>query len=372
MRDSFHVYLNLDVTNNSSENDHQLVFSETRTIPFLSNAEDYFLTVARFNLQTSNNFPIFIPDIQTGQDNFNKTVYRIYMSTLINGVTKQYYYDVDYNPSDLSVAQPSPPTTKVDRSTTYYWIYNINDWVLMLNTAFQNLNNNFISAGILFTTPYIQYDISSGFFNITVDKNAVLTQGLKIYLNPRLYNILPLQSIRIYPNLFDGTDTHIYQLNLPNSLANQTTLLIDGARNDFLTTVTEFCPLSLLNPIRNIFFTTTHLPIQAQLSQSPIVYTDDVPSGVTNNLPDITNVLTDFEISVTAQNSYNGEITYLPVSEYRWLDLNPASSLSKIDVKAYWRDKYGNDYPIYLPPGCSASIKILFRQRSSSRTRILN
>jgi hypothetical protein len=69
--------MNLDVVNNSSTTPKRLVFNMTRTIPFLTNAEDYFLTVARFNLQTSNSLPVFIPDIQTGQSNPNLTVYGI-------------------------------------------------------------------------------------------------------------------------------------------------------------------------------------------------------------------------------------------------------------------------------------------------------
>jgi hypothetical protein len=70
-RESFHTYMNLDVVNNSSTTPQRLVFNMTRAIPFLSNAEDYFLTVASFNLQTSNSLPVFIPDIETGQDDPN-------------------------------------------------------------------------------------------------------------------------------------------------------------------------------------------------------------------------------------------------------------------------------------------------------------
>ena len=76
-KETFHTYMNLDVVNNSATTPQRLVFNMTRTIPFLNNAEDYFLTVARFNLQTSNSLPVFIPDIQTGQSNRNLTIYTI-------------------------------------------------------------------------------------------------------------------------------------------------------------------------------------------------------------------------------------------------------------------------------------------------------
>jgi len=71
VRESFHTYMNLDVVNNSSTTPQRLVFKVTRTI------QCYFLTVARFNLQTSNSLPVFIPDIETDQNDPNLTVNNI-------------------------------------------------------------------------------------------------------------------------------------------------------------------------------------------------------------------------------------------------------------------------------------------------------
>ena len=78
--DPTHIYLNLDVVSNSSTNAQPLVFNETRNMPFLTNSENYFCSVVRFTLQTSNSLPVFIPDISTGQSDYDKTVYAITMS----------------------------------------------------------------------------------------------------------------------------------------------------------------------------------------------------------------------------------------------------------------------------------------------------
>ena len=75
-----HVYLNLDVVNNSTTTAQPLEFNETRNMQFLTNSENYFCSVVRFTLQTSNSLPVFIPDILTGQDNVDGTVYAISMS----------------------------------------------------------------------------------------------------------------------------------------------------------------------------------------------------------------------------------------------------------------------------------------------------
>ena len=80
MGDPTHVYLNLDVVNNSTTTAQPLVFKETRNMPFLTNSENYFCAVVRFTLQTSNSLPVFIPDILTGQSDYDKTVHAITMS----------------------------------------------------------------------------------------------------------------------------------------------------------------------------------------------------------------------------------------------------------------------------------------------------
>ena len=71
MSDPTHVYLNY-VVNNSQNEKQPLVFNETRNMPFLTNSENYFCSVVRFTLQTSNSLPVMIPEILTGQSDHNK------------------------------------------------------------------------------------------------------------------------------------------------------------------------------------------------------------------------------------------------------------------------------------------------------------
>ena len=117
-------------------------------------------------------------------------------------------------------------------------------------------------------------------------------------------------------------------------------------------------------PIRSIYFATNLLPIEPLLTQPPRVLTDSSLSGDNAGAPGITNIITYFQITVTPSNNYNCEISYLPYGEYRWVDLTQGLNLNKIDIQAFFKDKYGNSYPIYLPEGCSANIKLLLRKRT--------
>jgi hypothetical protein len=99
------------------------------------------------------------------------------------------------------------------------------------------------------------------------------------------------------------------------------------------------------------------------LTSPPKVFTDATLSGANSGDPGITNVLTDFQLTVTPSNNYNGEISYVPTAEYRWIDMTQGVNLNKLDLSAFWKDKYGNSFPIYLPVNCSANIKLLFRSK---------
>jgi hypothetical protein len=242
-------------------------------------------------------------------------------------------------------------------------VYNVNDWVDMLNTTLTNLTfqiNNALATSI--NAPYVLYDLTTGLFTLYVSQLATANNLFKVFFNPSLYNVLPLPAIYA-PIIGSSPLTYNYEVQIRNSVGNQSTALVNGTKVDFLSATTEFSPLSLLCPIRGIYFATNLLPIEPLLTTPPKVLTDATLTGANAGEPGITNILTDFQIAVTPQNNYNGEVSYLPAGEYRFIDLNQGVNLNKLDLSAFWKDKFGNSFPIYLPVGCSANIKLLFRNR---------
>lgn len=84
-----YVYFDLQQTNiqNSTEQEQQpLKFLETRETPVIANTGDYYMSVARFQLDTYN-LPVFVgePDLsQTGTFDPDKTIYKVAMN-ITNG-----------------------------------------------------------------------------------------------------------------------------------------------------------------------------------------------------------------------------------------------------------------------------------------------
>ena len=84
MSKPIHTYLDLDVVNNNLNSNAiapQLRFEENRNTPFLEgDSSEYFCSIVRFSFQTGNSLPIFIPRVETGQTDINRTVYRVTLS----------------------------------------------------------------------------------------------------------------------------------------------------------------------------------------------------------------------------------------------------------------------------------------------------
>ena len=128
---------------------------------------------------------------------------------------------INYFPTDGTQPTPSPPTTRVDTSSTYYFIYNISDWVDMINECFRGLTAQIktdMSNTLAFNQPYVSYDLSCGLFSINRDNT--LDYGVsgklidfKTFFNPRLYNILPFPSI-LASSSADGAFNTTYLINL--------------------------------------------------------------------------------------------------------------------------------------------------------------
>ena len=136
MSKPIHTYLDLDVINNnltSTTVAPQLRFEEIRNTPLLEgDSSDYFCSIVRFSIQTGNSLPIFIPRIETGQSDINKTVYKVTL-TWNNSDTLNYSYTVSvlHSTSDATANLPQNPTNTQDISGTYYYHYNVQTIVKM-------------------------------------------------------------------------------------------------------------------------------------------------------------------------------------------------------------------------------------------------
>ena len=180
-----------------------------------------------------------------------------------------------------------------------------------------------------------------------------------IYFNTRLYDLFAG-----FPFKFQGYAGDMNYLIPVNNVSSSNTLTTrTGATQTqtYLQAYQEISTIGLWNPIASIVFTSTTLPIHPTLTSPPQVYNSSSNGMVGSGSTSLTNTLTDFEIAIDSANQYRPEISYAPQGEYRLIDMYSNSNLYKIDLNVYWKDRYGNLKPLRLQPGCSASVKLMFR-----------
>ena len=406
----FHIYLDLEVRNDDTvatgRTPPPLSFEETRTQPFLDgDASEYFCTIARFTLQTGNSLPVFIPAIDTSQIPpppdvvftvlpQNQTIYKISFweeppQTPDDTRTYRYFFqrNVVYVPTDRTQPLPAPPYGKQDLSSEYYYVRSYYDFIDMINTTLSELYNLLPGSApsIHFNPPFMDWDSTnctatlhadSWFFDLNRDKNTT-TRGVvgrprkfEIYFDARLYQLLSTlnatyvgTSTTDQGRFYSGLD---YRLDVFGNASNTVSL---GRKSQqgldlFNIDLTQgISTIAAWNPIESIIFTSTSLPIHPSLSSAPKVISAGELSTMGSGTPNLANILTDFQIAVSPTNQYRPEISYTPLGEYRLIDMFSNRNLSRVDLQVYWRDKRGGLHPILLYPGCSASVKLLFRHK---------
>ena len=195
MQKAIHTYLDLDVVNNNLTSDviaPMLKFEEIRNTPFLDgDSSEYFCSIMRFSIQTGNSLPIFIPRIEVGQADVNKTVYQLTLRCL-GGISTTTFYEATvplyHKTSDATVSAPLQPLMRQDMSSTYYFYCNIQDIIDVFNTACTSAfvalnkllpkgppdpNNNNKWYTILDSTycPFFEFDYDTCKLVLNVDQN---------------------------------------------------------------------------------------------------------------------------------------------------------------------------------------------------------
>ena len=395
MYDPYHVYMDLDVMNNdyNSTSKPHLRFEETRNTPFLpGDSADYFCSIVRFNIQTGNTLPVFIPRIQTGQSDINKTIYQVAIlldigeeeSTAMDRVG---FASVMYTPEDESVITPARPTTSQDLSSTYYYNYNYQHFIYLVNNAIQTAWNQVtmpISLRNTIVSPWVDFDPATNRLFLSApsklfnnDLYTTTEPHMKLLFNDRMYELfasLPFRRFEEYPEAHFNLPRVLYVIRFVNRYNNKYALKVDDPAStitpkatmsvDVLQAHQEMTSIALWNPVASIVFASSLLPIIPTQTSAP----RDIGSQSNNlisggNNSNLLPILSDFSIAVDSNNQYRPMVEYNPGAEYRLIDMNSTTNLNRLDIIVYWKDRFGGLHPFQLQPGCAASVKIMFRRK---------
>jgi hypothetical protein len=353
-----HTYYEIEMVNVSQTSQSlynpEIKFTKSRNSLIIANPSLYFCSVVKFSIDTPT-LPVFIPDIKIGQVDVNLTTYEV---TIYDNTTPAtaHTQNLEYINSSDYIKPPRPPIIFQDIESEYYHIYNMKTFVRMLNTAIIACT----TALSIATAPFFDYDNDTSIFSLYVPTNFIPTY--KLVFNQSLRTLLAgfEYETRLITNTSLGVHGYVTQFVIENN-NNLNSVTVNS--NTYYKFTQEYSTLSTFNPIKKIVFMTSMLPIRPALTQPPEQYNTNIYISGNGNNSNLSMVITDFEVGVSAQNRYMPNIVYTPQAEYRLIDMTTDIPINEINVSVYWKDKFGTIHPIKLAPNCSCALKLLFRRR---------
>ena len=358
-----HIYLDMVTKNVGYENQPiDLHFSETRGHNIVNDAASYSVAVARFSIDTLS-LPVWIPLVQTGQPNVNLSVYSFTMT--YKDFTHQQY--LQFLPQDSTILAPQPPTDVQDMSSEYYFVHSFQYVVDLLNNTFKQalagLKTKVEAGGDSLptnTAPWFSYDPSSSELILNADENGfeeTLMNPISVYMNDAMHKLI--SSFQTYNYSVGATNGMQYKFRIYNSHGQNRMELANDL--NVLLMFQEYPCTGQWSPIESLLFTSSNLPIRKSLVPKGTIFGGGAQPGSSFSDLEIAT-LTDFIISQESGKESRGSIEMVPYF-YRKIDLTSHSSVNAVHISVFWKDVYGNIYPIKLPSGTSATIKLVFIRR---------
>jgi hypothetical protein len=131
----------------------------------------------------------------------------------------------------------------------------------------------------------------------------------------------------------------------------------------FTVQVSAYPCTPIWNPVRQLLFTTALMPITNELVATPAVFNSNLALDNDDANNNFSPIITDLEVPLTRGDETKPTVNYSPQAEYRLIDLQSNSPINAIEISIFWKDAYGGIHPFLLEPGCSASLKLLFRKK---------
>jgi hypothetical protein len=266
-------------------------------------------------------------------------------------------------PEIKNMATPKSPSENMSglqSSSEYYYAYSYS-WLPFLvqktlQQCFQDLqvlDSTLSTAG----KPYFFFDpLSGGCSILSCDSNYFDTYNLngensstnvKIFFNQPLFHLFSS-----FNSTYDGNS--LYEIIVNSNNFNKAEI----NNINYSKILQEYSTVQCQNPVKSIAFTSSNLPVVAEIINSPLIFVNgrtmaDQASNSTSK------IITDIQSSSL---SYKPELTMVPSAEFRYISLHKAGPITEMEISIFWRNLLGNFIPLYLPPGGTASLKIYFKK----------
>lgn len=389
-----YLYYDIDVINSKKFDDGKkitLSYSDIRDKPIISDTSKYYMSIDRVELDGLK-LPLFVPKIETGQNDINKTVYKLsiqYQYQYDNGATQTETktLNIQFFTRNLNSKTPTAPTVK-QQYGEYYFVNTyehfskmFNDTLALINTSLQtSIRAATSDASITVPTqPVLHYDCSNERFELYLDSKTYGKTGntfgdttgtiefhSRIFFDSHLFALFDG-----FNHSYTGADLkesntlgvdfltyeilpHLDPLNLNIVTINSNTYYKMLPNYDILS--------SVWSPITSLVFI-SNIPMQPHLTGSGVKELQDQSGG---NSTSLSKIITDIQLPGDSQ-QYKKKISYFsPAAGYRWTELTKSqNSIREIDFQVYYKLKNDSSLvSIETLNGAHVSILIKFKHKN--------
>lgn len=350
------VYFNIEIRSNKDDLNAGVVarFDAQRTIPILDDASKYYCAIIRFNIP---NFfvPIHVMPIQSDQVDPNASNYSITIE--FNGDIQHVFLDYDSRGPFLTPPGPSTFPDGKQANVPYYFMFEYQHMVDMINTAFETAFNALGVPPVGSERPIMEFDQLNNKFNILAQSDFYdinLATPINVYFNIPLDTIISgfavqQTNVQFGASAVDtfsptGRDLHLLIQNYFNNFTAVAESNLPFAGDPYFTLFQQASSIFSWNPFKRIVLVSNTLPINGENIQG---------SGSTT-----LKVITDFIPFVTED--IRTVFQFVPQSQYRLVDMVSHEKIDSIDLQIYWIDQFDNFHPIQIPWNQEATIKLAF------------
>lgn len=337
------IYYNLSLFNDLNTN-YLAQLSDPRQEAVLFDPSQYEGSIVRFTVDA--NWPLFIPKIPNPAFPLQTDI-----SITLSHLGNNYQQFVSITPTEAKQG-----------------VYDISIFLDDLNRAAELAWTALTTAypGGPADPPFFALTPSTGLISMYVGTDWLDNLGspYNIYFNVYLQNLLglPFNLQNQFPSA-NGTDYQIavksYSPVLPTGAKPGYPYGISLFSDPVIQVTQDYDQLSEFSDIATIQFTTQMIPIVEEfLPDTPMA------SQQNNNLSaNFTSIITDFIITRNDAKPRDNSFVYLPTAEYRMFSMKSGAPIRRIDIQAFYTTYGGHTMPLFLPPGGSMTLKLMFRRK---------
>lgn len=331
------IYLNISINPTNPTGNSLALYEESFNRPILQSPEDYYATVARFSVPTSE-IPIFKFPVNVAQNNNLVSAMRIGIRSGGNNFSQNILFIPTNNVSLPTPAGSAPFFSTSQIISKCYDIFSVTAFINMVNVS---LSLAYTAAGIPGVPPAYSYNPTTELISLSIPL-AFTAAGAELYMNENLSNYFA--SFEFFQRIADPVReyTHVFPV---------------GAGP--ITITEDYRSLALWFDLRKIVLTSSSLPVAQESTP-----TQDGFTGLSQGIISYSPTLTDFIVSFDSPSQILSYAVYTP-DTYRLIDMVKSPvPISKLNLQFYWQNKQGVLIPLEISNTQTATLKLAFLKKS--------